>query len=80
MVRHPDKTFESIIYPPLDWTPSGDKDEDVQRIMQGLVNTLESAVRERPDQWYMFRPMWDHQPDGTPREAPTRAAAGRQTV
>ncbi len=58
MIRHPDKSFESILYPPVKWVPSGNRDQDVQAIMQKLVDTLQSAVNMRPDQWYMFRPMW----------------------
>lgn len=67
MIRHPDKTFESIFFPPIRWTPSGNRDQDVQMIMQKLMDTLQSAVRMRPDQWYMFRPMWPEDP-GLQRE------------
>ena len=65
--RQPDKTLEAVIYPAVTWVPSGDRDSDVQTIMQKLMDTLQSAVRSRPDQWYMFRPMW---PDSV-RTAPS---------
>jgi KDO2-lipid IV(A) lauroyltransferase len=58
MLRQPDLTFESLIFPPLEFTPTGDRDADVQTITQKLMDTLQTVVRERPDQWYMFRPMW----------------------
>ncbi len=61
LIRHADKSFECVLFPPVAWTASGDRDADVQTIMQKLVDTLQSAVHARPDQWYMFRPMW---PDG----------------
>lgn len=69
MFRNPDLSFESVIYPPLEWTPSGDRDRDVQSIMQRLMDTLEDVVRRHPDMWYMFRPMW-----------PGQEAADRQGV
>ena len=56
--REPDLSFTCTIHPPIAWKESGDKERDVQIITQRLVDTLQSAVRERPDQWYMFRPMW----------------------
>lgn len=60
--RQPDRTFDVTVYPPIEWTESGDRDHDVQSVMQKLVDTLQSAVRSRPDQWYMFRRMWPEQP------------------
>jgi KDO2-lipid IV(A) lauroyltransferase len=58
VVRHPDTTYEGIIFPAVSWTATGHQALDVQAIMQKLVDTLQSMIRERPDQWYMFRPMW----------------------
>ncbi len=56
--REPDNSFCTHLYPPISWTPSGDRDRDIQTIMQKLMNALQQAVVRRPDQWYMFRPMW----------------------
>lgn len=73
LFRQPDKTFESLIYPPLNWVSSGDRDSDVQTIMQKLMDTFQSVVKARPDQWYMFRPMWPEEsrvlPAGTQEAA-----------
>ena len=62
MFRQPDKTFESVFFPPLSWPASGERERDVQVIMQKLIDVLQSVVRERPDQWYMFRAMWPDMP------------------
>jgi lauroyl/myristoyl acyltransferase len=62
MYRQPDKSFECRLFPPVCWTDSGDRDADVRTIMQKLMDTLQTVVRERPDQWYMFRPMWPESP------------------
>lgn len=58
MYRQPDTSFECRLFPPVTWAESGDRDSDVHTIMQKLMDILQSVVRERPDQWYMFRPMW----------------------
>ncbi|MGI8967932.1 MAG: lysophospholipid acyltransferase family protein [Chloroflexota bacterium] len=79
ITREPDFTFRTVISPPVTWTPSGDRERDVQGIMQKLMNTLQAAVTARPDQWYMFRPMWPEPaqidrfsaPDVTSREPAT---------
>jgi len=56
--RHADRTFESVAFPAVAWTPSGDRARDIQNIMQRLMDVLQEMIRSRPDQWYMFRPMW----------------------
>jgi phosphatidylinositol dimannoside acyltransferase len=65
MFRQPDTSFECRLFPPVTWVESGDRETDVRTIMQKLMDTLQHVVRERPDQWYMFRPMW---PDRQDRE------------
>ncbi|HCG03399.1 MAG TPA: hypothetical protein DEV93_23045 [Chloroflexi bacterium] len=70
MYRQPDRSFESVIYPPVTWTATGEKDKDLQAIMQRLIDILQSVVRARPDQWYMFRPMWP------PAQSPVGIGAG----
>lgn len=66
MLRRPDLTFEGILFPPIAWNATGDRQRDVQAIMQKLVDTLQSMVRAHPDQWYMFRPMWPDSWHGLP--------------
>jgi KDO2-lipid IV(A) lauroyltransferase len=58
MYREPDSSFSCVVYPPIEWTETGDRDRDIQAIMQKLMDILQSVARARPDQWYMFRPMW----------------------
>lgn len=41
--------------PPLDWSPA----ETREGLMQRVVTRFEDFIRERPDQWYAFRPMFD---------------------
>jgi KDO2-lipid IV(A) lauroyltransferase len=58
LFRNPDLTFECRVFPPIAWTPSGERQADIRGITQRLMDTLQTVVRSRPDQWYMFRPMW----------------------
>lgn len=61
LIRRPDNTFEGEISPPLDIELTGDLAQDVQRISQACISALEGYIRQYPDQWYMFRPMWPQQ-------------------
>jgi KDO2-lipid IV(A) lauroyltransferase len=63
MFRQPDTSFECRLFPPVTWSDSGDRETDMRTIMQKLMDTLQLVVRERPDQWYMFRPMWPEHPN-----------------
>jgi KDO2-lipid IV(A) lauroyltransferase len=57
--RLPDNTFVADILPPVDYTPSGDRQKDVQGLTQAIVTRLEEIVRRYPEQWYAFKPLWD---------------------
>ena len=43
---------------------SGDLQADIQRLTQHVVATLEQFIRQYPDQWFMFRPMWPDPAEG----------------
>jgi lauroyl/myristoyl acyltransferase len=75
-VREPDLRFSTTIHPPIAWSASGNRERDAQTIMQRLMDTLQSAVRARPDQWYMFRPMWPEQAPAVPAGRAEPAAGG----
>jgi KDO2-lipid IV(A) lauroyltransferase len=74
--RQPDRSFETVIFPPVAWAPSGNRERDVQAIMQRLMDTLQTVVRQRPDQWYMFRPMWPKSVERQAAGAPHPAEGG----
>ncbi len=50
--------------------PTGDREADVAALTQRLYSGLEDAIRQRPEQWYMFRPFWS---ESTPAEQRTGA-------
>ena len=43
---------------PIRCETTGDRDGDLRRNMQRIVDALEQIIRRHPDQWYMFRRMW----------------------
>ena len=58
MMRRPDASFEGVLFPPVEFSCTGDRERDTAVIMQKLADTLQTMVRSKPEQWYMFRPMW----------------------
>ena len=42
-----------------DFQPSGDEAADVLALTNTILRALEPAIREHPDQWFIFRPLWD---------------------
>jgi lauroyl/myristoyl acyltransferase len=58
VVREPDNTFRGIALPPIVIERSREAAEDIERGTQAIASGLERFVRDWPDQWYIFRPMW----------------------
>lgn len=60
LAREPgdDKLIRPIVDFDLRFQPSGDEEQDVRRLTQQIMSSLERFVRKYPDQWFMFRPMW----------------------
>ncbi|NVK20049.1 MAG: lauroyl acyltransferase [Methylocystaceae bacterium] len=50
--------FRLTYYPALEMPKSGNRQEDIQRIMADVNNTLESWIREKPDQWLWVHRRW----------------------
>lgn len=61
--RQPDRTYVASHGEPIE--VADDSPSEIQRATQEIANALEAMVREAPDQWYCFKPMWP----GTARES-----------
>ena len=53
----------AIIRPLLDfrsvrYEATGDEERDVRELTQQIMRAIEPVVREHPEQWFIFRPMW----------------------
>ncbi len=66
----PNGRYRMVYGPPVAWTGSGRRDEDVVALTQHLTSMIEGWVRERPEQWLWLHRRWKTQPFGA------KAAAG----
>ena len=55
--------FLMKIYPPLEFTPSGDHDADIHQLTIKITEALERLVRERPSQWLWIHRRWPNPGD-----------------
>lgn len=76
-----DKRFRGVFEPPIEYQQllTGDKEADIQRVTQEIVNRFERVIREHPDQWYMFREMWPRTEDHD-REIKKRRFYGNRSL
>jgi lauroyl/myristoyl acyltransferase len=65
--RLADDRYRVEVQPPLQFDPSGDKDRDVERLAQAIMDRFDPILRANPEQWYLFSPMW-HLEDQAPLE------------
>ena len=50
--------FTMKVYPPIDFTPSGDQDKDTLELTRLINLAIEKAVRENPSQWLWLHRRW----------------------
>ncbi len=50
--------FTMKVYPPIDYTPTGDHDRDVMELTRLINQAIETAVRENPSQWLWLHRRW----------------------
>ncbi len=46
------------ISPAISAPTTGDPRHDLEQLTQAIFDWLERVIRQHPDQWFMFRPMW----------------------
>lgn len=57
-----------------DFAPTGDEQRDVHELTRLIMASLETVIRQHPDQWFIFRRLWN-EPVRTPSPTP-RIAEG----
>jgi KDO2-lipid IV(A) lauroyltransferase len=73
--RQPDGTFRASMDNPIDVADASPR--ELQRATQRIADALETMVREAPEQWYTFKPMWPAtQAEGEHLERRAREMAG----
>ena len=56
--REPDNTYTIEIHPLLELEDTGDFKRDVRANVEKVVADLERVIRQHPEQWLMFYPLW----------------------
>ena len=56
LIHQPDVT--AICDFDIEAVSTGDRDGDTKALTQAIMQAHERIIRQHPDQWYMFRPMW----------------------
>ncbi len=72
--RH-SKTYYALLNDPISFEPTDDREADVIALTQRIYSGLEEIIRQRPEQWYMFRPFWPVEPDDALAGADEASAA-----
>jgi KDO2-lipid IV(A) lauroyltransferase len=52
------KRYSMHLEPPMEMTRTGNRDEELWLNMQRVLNGLEAIIRNWPEQWQMFVPVW----------------------
>jgi KDO2-lipid IV(A) lauroyltransferase len=58
----PSGRYRMVYGPPVEWTETGRRDEDVAALTQHLTSIIEGWVRETPEQWLWLHRRWKTQP------------------
>jgi KDO2-lipid IV(A) lauroyltransferase len=59
-----DGVYRLVYEPPVEVTPTGDRDADLVRITQQLTSVIEAWVRRTPEQWLWLHRRWKTRPPG----------------
>lgn len=63
-LRLPDHQLLARLEPALDVLHTDDRAGDVRSIMRQVLDIAEKHIREHPEQWVMFRPIWQLESQG----------------
>lgn len=66
-LRQPSGRFE-LTFEPIDAVETGDREADVDRIVEDYTAALERWIRKAPEQYFWHHRRWKHQRPGTPKE------------
>jgi len=54
----PDRGYYALSCPPIELERSGDRERDVQHNTRRVLAIVENWIRETPEQWLMYHPVW----------------------
>ncbi len=56
--RFEDGVYKVIANPPMELEYTGDREQDVTVNLRRILDQVEDFIRQRPDEWMMFAPVW----------------------
>lgn len=59
IIRQKDETHKLIIERPLEYSLTGNNEEDIKNIVQETTKIIEKYVNLYPEQWFMFADPWE---------------------
>jgi KDO2-lipid IV(A) lauroyltransferase len=59
LVMGPDGRYEFLVEEPIEPRVTEDEEADVRDLVRRCLAVFEHRIREYPDQWYAFRPIWN---------------------
>ena len=59
LMMRPDGMYEFLIEDPIEPRVTEDEEADVREMADRCLAVFERYVRKYPEQWYVFRPVWD---------------------
>lgn len=71
----PDGRYKFVYDRPVEWTSTGNRQEDIARLTQALTTAIEGWVRRRPEQWLWMHRRWKTRPRAPEPQAPSEAMA-----
>jgi KDO2-lipid IV(A) lauroyltransferase len=66
--RQRNNLYLAEIEPPIEIKPTGDTRQDIQEITNRIVQFFERIIRQEPDQWLVFLPVWPSEAPPTPMQ------------
>jgi KDO2-lipid IV(A) lauroyltransferase len=72
VIGNPTGRYTAFAEPPLDFSRSPDPHLDIIRNTQLLASQFEYIIRQRPDQWFNYVPIWPAHPPAAPAPAEPR--------
>ncbi len=80
LVMRPDGKYEFLLEEPITPRVTDDPEADARDTVRRCVEVFERYIRRYPDQWYVFRPVWNHAGPGPVDRRRERKRAARRQV
>ncbi|MCK4462693.1 MAG: lysophospholipid acyltransferase family protein [Candidatus Omnitrophica bacterium] len=59
ILRQKSNRFKFIFEKPINYQPTDNEENDVKTLISSYIGVIEQYIRKYPDQWYVFRNIWN---------------------